>query len=178
MADTNHLPKWSTPERRNALVKLFYLSGGFCVFGHDKCLIPEHHYHQFTDNLIKDFIQADREQRQAELEVEQKALHSLGERRYPTRGQFSAISKEIWLARQPLFYIENLGISGLSFRPFAKVRIPSSFMRLFVDLGDSLRTVSKSKRRKAIRYGKPLPKSVHNKVAEKVRDAILHYIDH
>jgi hypothetical protein len=178
MAGNNHLPKWATPDRRDKLIELFNRSGGFCVFGHKNCPYPSHHYELFIEDLIKDWIQADREQRQAEWIAEQKAIHSLGEHRLPLRGQFSAISKDIWASSQPLYYIQGLGISGLTLKPFAKVRIPSSYMRLYIDLGDSLRTVSKSKRRKAIRYGKPLPKRAEEKVIEIVNQAVRHYVEH
>lgn len=173
-----NLPKWSTPERRQKLVDLFTSSGGFCVFGHKRCLIPEHHYELYIEALIADWKEADREQREAEWFAELKAIHSLGERTSPLRGQFSAISKEIWGGSQPLFYIETLGISGVTLKPFAKVRLPSSYMRLYVDLGNALRVLSKSKRRKIIRYGKPLPKTAEEKVSKLVRESVKHYFDH
>ena len=173
-----HLPKWATPNRQAHLVKLFVDSGGFCVYGHKDCLIPEHHYELFIDDLIADWKLADREQREAEWLAELKAIHSLGEQTYPLRGQFSAISKEIWGNSQPLFYIQGLGMSGITLLPFAKVRVSSSYMSLFVDLGNALRKVSKAKRRKAIRYGKPLPKQVEENVIEIVREAVKHYLDH
>jgi len=178
MANENRLPKWSTLVRRNALVDLFCRSGGFCIFGHANCLIPEHHFDGFTTALIKDWISSDREQSQIELDAELRAIHSLGERKYPLRGQFSAISKDIWGGNQPLFYIQNLGMSGVTLTPFAKVRISSTYVRLYVDLADTLRSVSKSKRRKAIRYGKPLPKEVEARVTLEVRKAVEHYFNH
>lgn len=178
MAVNTKLPKWSTPDRRQKLIDLFTHSGGFCVFGHKKCLIPEHHYELFIDDLIADWKQADREQRQAEWLATLKAIHSLGERKYPLRGQFSAISREIWGDSQPLFYIEHLGMSGITLKPFAKVRLSSSYIRLYVDLGDNLKRVSKSKRRKAIRYGKPLPKQIEERVSVIVREAVSDYLYH
>lgn len=178
MANESRLPQWSTLVRRLALVDLFRRSGGFCVFGHSNCLIPEHHYELFTSDLIKDWKIQDRQERRAELIAELRAIHSLGERHYPLRGQFSAISKEIWGGEQPLFYIQNLGMSGLTLTPYAKVRVSSSFVRLLVDLGDTLRSVSKSKRRKAVRYGKPLPQAVEARVQLEVKKAIKHYYDH
>ncbi len=178
MANDSRLPKWSTLARRNALVDLFCQSGGFCVFGHPNCLIPEHHYQGFTNDLIKDWIAYDREDTKIELETEIKQMHSLGERTFPLRGQFSAISKDIFGGNQPLFYIEALGISGVTLTPFAKVRISSSYMRLYIDLRDTLQEVSKNKRRKAIRYGKPLPYKIEAKIALQVRQAVEHYFNH
>ncbi len=178
MVVNSNLPKWPTPERRTKLIDLFTSSGGFCVFGHKKCLIPEHHYELFIDALIADWKEADREQREAEWFAELQVIHSLGEYRYPILGRFNAISKEIYGGSQPLYYIEAMGMSGITLTPFAKVRLSSSYMRLHIDLGSALRVVSKSKRRKIVRYGKPLPKQVEDTVFQLVREAVKHYSDH
>lgn len=178
MLKTESLPKWATLDRRNVLVQLFTANGGFCVYGHKKCLIPEHHYHLYAEFLIKDWKQLDREQAQAEWETEQKAMHCLGEQSYPIEGRFNAISKDIFASNQPLYYFQGQSVSGLTLTPFVKVRIGSSYMRLFVDLGESLRGVSKNKRRKAIRYGKPLPKGIEEIIRHKVLEAVRHYLAH
>lgn len=164
-------PKWATPERQSRLVDLFLRSQGFCVFGHKPCLHPEHHYEVFIEGLIKDWVADDRAQRQAEAQAEQKAIHNLGERRYTRRGEWSAVGQDIFYGGQPQFYILGYGVSGLTFKPFAKVRLASSFVHLFVDLSDCLKTVSKSKRRKAIRYGKGgAVETVHRAIAKAVGD--------
>ena len=169
------MPKWATPDRQAHLVRLFLESGGFCVYGHRPCPYPEHHYELFIESLIKDWIADDRAQSQAELEAERRQIHSLGERRYPLKGQFNTIAKDIFYAEQPQHYLEGLGISGLTFKPFAKVRIASSYMRLFVELGDSLKGISKAKRRKAIRYGKALPPQVQRRIEQLCNLAVRHY---
>jgi len=167
------LPKWATPDRQAHLVKLFIRSQGFCVFGHKPCPIPEHHYELFIDNLIRDWIAEDRAQAQAEWQAERKALHNLGEQRYPLRGQFSTIGKDIFFGNQPLFYLEGIGISGLTFRPFAKVRLASSYMTLHIDLADSLRHTSKNARRKAIRHGR-----LTDTARQRINKAVRHYLEH
>jgi hypothetical protein len=164
-------PKWATPNRQAHLVKLFLQSKGFCVFGHKPCPIPEHHYEVFIENLIKDWVKDDKAQSQAEWEAERKALHSLAERRYPLRGQFSVISKDIFFTSQPQFYLEGIGISGLTFQPFAKVRLASSYMRLYIYLDDTLKDMSKNARRKALRYGR-LTETAY----DRIRQAVRHYL--
>ena len=171
-------PKWSTLDRKAYLVKLFLDSGGFCIFGHSNCLIPEHHYEVYIERVIDDWKTEDREQARLDWIAESKAMHSLGERRYPITGRFNNISQDIFHDKQPLYYLEALGISGLKLQPFAKVKIASSYMRLYIDLGDSLRGTSKNKRRKAIRYGKELPKSIQERIAEKVSLAVRDYLNH
>ena len=171
-------PNWATPNRQTHLVRLFLRSNGFCVFGHKPCPIPEHHYEVFIEHLIADWKADDREQRQAEWQAEQRQLHSLGERRYPLHGQFSAIGKDIFYARQHQYYLLGLAINGLTFRPFAKVRLASSFVHLYIDLGDTLKGVSKTKRRKAIRYGKALPDEIQRQINELCSLAVRHYLEH
>ena len=168
------LPKWSTPNRQVLLVKLFLDSGGFCIYGHTNCPIPAHHYEIAIEHIIENWKEDDREN----WKLEQKAIHSLGERKYPIRGRFSNIAKDIFFDKQPLFYLEALGIDGLKLQPFAKVRIPSSYFRLYIDLGDSLRSTSKHRRRKAIRYGKALPLEVEARVKELVTLAVKDYLNH
>src|SRR4030065_1249646 len=155
-----HLPKGATPNRQGHLIKLFASSGGFCVYGHQNCPIPEHHYELYIEWLIDGWKAEDREQATIDWLAERKALHSLGERRYPIAGRVNNISMDIFHDQQPLYYREGLGMNGFTLTPFAKVKNSSSYMRLYVALGDSLREVSKNKRRKAIRYGKQLRKSI------------------
>lgn len=172
------LPKWATPDRQNHLIGLFISSKGFCVFGHKNCPIPEHHYSEFIEGLIADWKASDREQASAEWLAEQVRMHSLGERRYPLRGTFSAIAKDIFFANQPPFYIQGLGVSGLTFKPFAKIRLSSSFALLFVDLGNTFNGLSKARRRKAIRYGRPLPVEVQQDITIICQEAVRHYLGH
>ncbi len=172
------MPKWSTPNRQAHLVKLFLDSSGFCVWGHKACLIPEHHFEVYSESLIDDWKAEDREQVKLDWLAQREAMHSLGERRYPIAGRFNNISMDIFHDKQPLYYLEALGIDGLKLQPFAKVKLASSYMRLYVSLGNSLRGTSKNQRRKAIRYGKELPKSIQERIAEQVGLAVRHYLNH
>jgi len=150
-----------------------------CAYGDYACYKPhECHFELYANWLIKQWTQSDRAIRQAEWEAERKAIHSLGERRTPVRGQFNGIGRDIFYTNQPCYYVEGLGVSGTTFKPFVKVKIANSFVRLYVDLGDSLKAVSKSKRRKAVRYGKPLPKAVSERVDELCHKAVRHYLSH
>ena len=178
MVTTQTLPKWATLDRRNFLVQLFLSSGGFCVYGHKKCLVPEHHYYLYSECLIKDWKLVDKEQSQADWEAQRKAFHSLGGRTYPIRGQFSAVSRDIYAESQPLYYLEGQAVSGVTLTPFVRARIASTYVRLYVDLGEALRQVSKSKRRKAIRYGKPLPQNIRQAISKMVLEAVKDYLSH
>lgn len=170
-------PKWVTPTRQNHLVTLFTRSGGFCVFGHKPCSIPEHHYEVFIEYLIDDWKADDRAQRAADWKAVQRQIHSLGERKYPLHGEFNNIGMDVFYASQPQYYYIGLGISGLTFKPFAEVRLSSSYVKLHVDIGKALKGLSKSKKRKTIRYGIPLPDGVHNNIIQVCNLAVRHYLE-
>jgi hypothetical protein len=136
-------PKWVNPVRQAHLVSLFVRSRGFCVFGEPNCQIPEHHYEIFIESLIDDWQADDRQQAKLEWQIERKLMHSLNEKRLPLRGRFNNISSEIWHNQQPIYYLESLGMDGLKLKPFAKVKLSSSYQHLYIDLGDSLRGISK-----------------------------------
>jgi len=170
-------PKWASPERQNQLILLFERSGGFCVFGHNPCRVASHHYENFVDDLVKDWQADDRAEARAIWQAEQKAIHSLWEVG-KAKGEFSAVARAIWHDRQPEYYLIGIGISGLAFKPFAKVRLASSFMHLHVDVGEAMRKVGKVRKRKAIRYGKPLPQNVQSKIDEKCNMAVRAFLNH
>lgn len=165
-------PNWATPSRQAHLVRLFVKSQGFCIFGHQNCLIPEHHYHVFIEDTISEWIADDKARSLAEWKAERRIMHNLGERRLPLRGQFSNISKDIFFERQPLYYLLGLGISGLIYKPFAKVRLSSSFWVLYIDLGDTLKDLSKCRRRKVIRYGKGISIEIERRITKLISLAV------
>jgi len=165
-------PQWATPERRAHLVRLFLKSGGFCVFGERPCPHPEdHHYELFIEGLIKDWVVDDREQREAEWQRERDRIHRVPDKRF-RQGRFDTIRRAMFLEQQPPYYLVGMGVDALAFRRVAKVRIPSTYVHLFVEIGEAVQGVSKNKRRKAIRYGKPLPKEVQASVDRLVGRAV------
>ena len=147
-----------------------------CAYGVTSCQFPYgSHYEPYTDRLIREWVFTDKAQRQAEWRAERQALHRLADRREPVHGQFNATSRDIFYASQPTYYYEGVGMSGLTLRPFARIRLASSYLELFVDLGDTLRPLSKAKRRKALRYGKSLPVEVQRQVDKLCKLAVRHH---
>ena len=171
------MPKWETEGRKARLLKVAVdsihdlaswrvdlLTGAF--------FSPKYN----LEAIISDWKAEDREAARLEWKRVQREIHSLGETRTPIRGRFSNIARDIWADKQPLFYLEAMGMDALKLRPFARVKVASSYFRLYVDLGDSLRPVSKNRKRKAIRYGKPLPPSVDQAIAQKIGRAVQDYL--
>ena len=131
-----------------------------------------------TEQVIDNWKAEDRIERTEQDRLESLFLHNLAEPKHPLRGRFSAISRDIWKSSQPLYYIEGVGISSLTFQPFVRVRLSSSYMRLYVNIGKVFRGVSKSKKRKAIRYHKPLPTNIEQAISQLVRLSVLDYLTH
>jgi hypothetical protein len=171
-------PKWVNPTRQAHLVSLFVRSRGFCIYGEQNCIIPEHHYEVFIESLINDWKADDRETNRVEWKNERKIMHALNEKTLPMRGRFNGVSSDIWHDSQPIYYLESMGMDCLKLKPFAKVKLSSSYQHLYVDLGDSLRSVSKNQKRKAIRYNKPLPQSANDIVSKLIIEAVKDYLNY
>ena len=171
-------PKWVNPTRQAHLVSLFVRSRGFCIYGEQNCIIPEHHYEVFIESLINDWKADDRETNRLEWKNERKIMHALNEKTLPMRGRFNGVSSDIWHDSQPIYYLESMGMDCLKLKPFAKVKLSSSYQHLYVDLGDSLRNVSKNRKRKAIRYNKPLPQSANAIVSQLIIEAVKDYLNY
>ena len=78
--------------------------------------------------------------------------------------------------QQPPYCLVGMGIDTRTFRPVAKVRIASTEVYLFVDVGEAMQGISKSARRKAARYGKALPVEVAARIDKLIRRAVADYM--
>ena len=146
------LPEWSTPERQRHLVALFDRCGGFCVFGHRGCQIDNHHYEFFIEGVIDSWKAEDTERRNYEWKLEQRAIRDGTYGRYGT--DFDPVSRDVFVNSRPTYYLVGLGVNPFTYKRVAMIRIPSTSVHLFVDVGPANREVSKNARRKAMRYGK------------------------
>ncbi len=63
-------------------------------------------------------------------------------------------------------------MDALTFRPVALVKVSSTIVSLFVNLEEPMGGVSKSARRKARRYGKPLPEEATRKAEKAIAAAV------
>jgi hypothetical protein len=132
-------------------------------------------YDKVIDEVVKDWAEEDTVANRYQRELENKRLHSLNERGR-LRGHFNSISRSIYFDNQPMFELLGLGIDALTFKPFAKIRLASSIVALHVDISEALKPLSKCKRRKAIRYRKPLPNTILAAVTEVASKAVSKYL--
>jgi hypothetical protein len=128
-----------------------------------------------AEALIKQWKANDRIDRIAQEREVQKALHRVTSRTKPN-AQFDA---DAFYDNQPLYYLDGLGISGLTLKPFAKVRLASSYIYLFVELEKAIfKGISKNKKRKAIRHSKALPQDINKRISLKCWLAVKHYLSY
>ena len=146
-----------------------------CAYGHDSCEAPFANHYKNVENELVRYWQADARE-QARMERKRERRIETGEVGR-LRGDWNETGRDVFYSEQPQSYIEALGMSGVTFTPFAKVRLPSSSVNLHVDLGDTLKKLSKHKRRKVIRHGRPLPPEVQNAIELLVRRAVRRYWD-
>ena len=191
-------PQWATPQRRNLLVELFTRSKlvwlspdspirGFCMdrqcskVSEDNptpyCQECPRFFQNYIEPLIKFWVDDDREERAELWRKEQREMHNLNERRWK-KCQFDAVAKDVFFQQQPDYYLEGVGISGLTFTRIAKVRVPSTPVRLFVDVADSKlpRKMGQNARKRARRQA-ALQIGEDKSIDNMCRKAVQHFKD-
>ena len=168
-------PQWATPQRRALLVELFQRSTlvwlspdspirGFCMDSQCSmsadnpvpfCQGCPRFFQNYIEPVIKGWIAEDKVEQAALWRQEQRRLHHMTNERGWRNQRFDPVAKDVFFQQQPPYYLEGVGISGLTFTRIAKVRVPSTPVRLFVDVASSkMSKLSKNARHKAKRYGK------------------------
>jgi hypothetical protein len=114
-------------------------------------------YEYLSESFIDDWKRDSRQQAAEEYKALHKALHSV-----PTRlRNRSSFNADNFYDNQPIYYIVGYGVSGITFQPLVRIRLPSSHTQLIVKLPHNIFArspiISKSLMRKHLRYGKPLP---------------------
>ncbi len=125
----------------------------YTVWGLRRVPVTTEVHRRLFDHLSEDFIaewKADDRTARSELARREAAdLHHMPDNRGWGR-RFDPVDKDLFFARQPSYYPEGIGISGLTFHRVAKVRVASSPIRLFVDCQKLSYNARKKLRRKGI----------------------------
>ncbi len=169
------LPLWATAGRRQMLVTLAVRSQGGCTLHYqppealyrnmflggflwlklsdvldedgDKaksaCYHCCHHYVNDSNMLIEEWKGDDREERAEARRLEQRLL---SKDLTGWNQRFDPITREHFLVDRSPYYPEGFGVSALTFKRMARVRIPSAYTRLQVELPPI--KLSRNKRKK------------------------------
>ena len=151
-------------------MELFQRSRGFCVFGHPKCPIDDHHYQIFIEGVIASWVDEDRERCNYEWKLEQRTIHTGELGRFKRR--FDPVARDVFANERPEYYLVGLGVDAFTFKRVALVRIPSTYQHLFVDVSQATRPLSKSKRRKIARYGATPPAEAMVTIKQLCQEAV------
>jgi hypothetical protein len=185
-------PRWATAARKARLVELWARYGNRCLQGHRTCPDPSHYvpvsstgqalvdgqgrthllrlYDLKSEGAVRHWVSDDAAQRMAEWKAEQERLH--GDQRRFRQGEFDCLRRQLYKESQPPYRLVALTVDSLTFRPVALVRVSSTIVSLFVNLPNPMVGVSKSARRKARRYGKPLPEDAARKAEKAIATAV------
>jgi hypothetical protein len=128
-------------------------------------------YELAEEGAIRQWRSEDISERTAEWRAERRRLHQEPDSRFK-QGGFDSLMRERYLVGRGAFHPVTLTIDPLTFRRVAVVRIPSTGVRLIVDVHEVTGSVSKGGRRKASRYGVPLPRDVAVQVDRAVNRAV------
>lgn len=110
------------------------------------------HYDEIRENVIDSWKAEDREREAYEWKLEQRQIVDGTYGKYGTT--FDPVARDVYMAERPEYYLVGLGVSPFTYKRVALVRIPSTFVHLFVEVGEAVQSVSKNAQRKAKRYGK------------------------
>jgi hypothetical protein len=159
-------PLWATPARQRHLVKMFNSSRGFCVYHHPRCEDPEHNYGVWIESTIAMWKAEDREERSYLNKLDSNRLDGT----FGLQGaRFDAIARDQWHQVAPAYYTVKEGLNPITMHRVVQIRIPSTYINLFVDVNNLPDKVGKWARKKALARGTPLPQTVHDACMAAVR---------
>ena len=117
-----------------------------------------------AEETIASWQADDREERALEWKREQQAIidgtyGAYGQltktgRDGIVRAPFDPVSRDVFMAQRPEYYLTATGVDGMHASPVAVVRVPSTDKRLFVDVSAAFVKTTKGQRRHARRHGK------------------------
>jgi hypothetical protein len=113
---------------------------------------PARLYNKVAEAAIESWKAEDRERRSYEWDMEQLQIFDGTYGRYGST--FDPVARDVYVNGRPEYYLVGLGVNPFTYKRVALVRVPSTLVHLFVDVGTVVQEVSKNARRKAVRHGK------------------------
>ena len=113
---------------------------------------PARLYNKMAEGAIESWKAEDRERRSYEWKLEQQQILDGTYGKYGST--FDPVARDVYVNDRPEYYLVGMGVSPFNFKRVALIRIPSTHVHLFVEVGSAAQEVSKNARRKAKRYGK------------------------
>ena len=142
-----------------------------------KVAVPEYDMKILYDVLLENKIADYKDEDKARWHFERKQMHSLGEPYLYSRGRWNAVARDIFYSRQLAYKVLGIGVNPINYQPFVKIRLSSSYEYLYIDIPIQkiFKTVSKSAKRKAIRYNK-MKSGISEQIDKLINDTVVQYV--
>ena len=114
--------------------------------------IQQRLYNRIAEAAIESWKDEDRERCSYEWKLEQRHIQD------GTYGKFGStfdpVDRDVYVNSRPAYFLVGMGVSPINAKRVVLIRIASTGIHLFVDVGPAVQEIGKNARRKAMRYGK------------------------
>ena len=121
--------------------------------------IPLTYYRKMSEGAIDAWKADDRDERSQLRKLESEHLHDGTYGRWGS--DFDPVTRDVYYQERPTYYMMGFGVSAESKQRIAVIRVPSTYIRLYVNVAPAFQdiSISRNKRRKMARYqsGPPAP---------------------
>lgn len=116
--------------------------------------LPLPAYKKHSEGAIDSWKAEDREERLFLWKLEQQHINDGTYGQYGS--DFDPVARDVYYQdKQPVYFFLGFGVSAVSKQRIAIIRVPSTSMRLHIEVSQAFKGVSKNAKRQMARYGKP-----------------------
>lgn len=137
--------------------------------------IPLSYYRKVSEGAIEAWKADDREERSYLWKLEQQQILDGTYGRYGS--DFDPVARDVYHQQQPAYYLLGFGIGAESKKRIAVIRVPSTYIRLYVEVADAFQgvSISKNKKRKMARYQAGPPAAIWERIDSLCSQAVDGY---
>ncbi len=134
--------------------------------------IPLTLYQKRSEGAIEAWKAEDREERSMLRKLEQQQIQDGTYGRYGS--DFDPVARDVHHQERPEYYLLGFGVSAESKKRIAVIRVPSTYIRLYVQVSEAFQgvSVSRNKRRKMARYQSDPPAQVWAEIDRRCAQAV------
>ena len=137
--------------------------------------IPLTYYRKMSEGAIDAWKADDREERSQLRKLEAEHIHDGTYGRWGS--DFDPVTRDVYYQERPTYYMMGFGVSAESKQRIAVIRVPSTYIRLYVNVAPAFQdvSISRNKRRKMARYQSGPPAPVWERIDTLCSQAVQEY---
>lgn len=145
------------------------------MFDEEPIAVPLSLYKKMSEGAIQSWKAEDREEKAYLWKLEQKHINDGTFGRYGS--DFDPVTRDIYYQERPIYYFLGFGVAAESKKRIAVVRVPSTYIRLYVEVSEAFEgaSISRNKKRKMARYGSKPPAHIWEQVDSLCCQAVAAY---